>query len=58
MAKTYSAEYMENSKILGSYGVTKEKQLAMENGLKDNEILIKQRSLIQQLRMKRTAPKQ
>ena len=58
MAANFFQEYAENKKVLDSYGVTAEKQLAMERGMKESEILVKQRTTIQILRNKRFAPKQ
>ena len=51
-------EYAENKKVLDSYGLSAEKQLSMERGLKESEILAKQRTTIQILKNKRFPPKQ
>ena len=58
VSANFFQEYAENKKVLDSFGLSAEKQLAMERGLKESEILVKQKTTIQILRNRRFAPKQ
>ena len=57
LSSEYFLEYAQNMNTLISLGMSQEKQTLMEKGLKGDDVLKKQRAVINELSKRRIAPK-